>query len=372
MSKRMLLLLGIALLLFGGIFGYKAFVDRMINQAFDSMPPDPASITASEAYSERWQPRLASVGTFRPVNGAELTVEIGGTVTAVNFANGERVTKGQVLVELDTRVDRAELDQLIAARDLAELELERRQRLFRQSSVSEADLQRADSEAVQARAAVAARRAQIEQKTVIAPFDGRTGLRAVNVGQFLAAGSPVVSLQALDPLFLEFSLSQRFVPLVEVGQAVSVQVDAFPDEQFEGRINAIEPALSVTTRSVMIQATVANADERLRPGMFGRIELALGEADELLVVPQTAIRFATYGNSVFVIEGEGDDLRVVQRFVETGETRGDLIEIRSGLEAGQRVATSGLLKLQNDGPVRIEDEPSVQPDAQAEPTPDNG
>ena len=219
---------------------------------------------------------------------------------------------------------------------------------------------------------MAARKAMIDQKTLRAPFAGRVGIRQVNPGQFLSPGEPIVSLQALDPIFLDFTLPQRKLPLLADGAEVRARVDAFPDQAFDGRITALEPRLRESTRTVAAQATLDNSDEHLRPGMFARVELDLGEAEEVLVLPQTAIRFSTYGNSVFVIEGEGEEMKVVQRFVRTGRTRGDLIAITEGLEAGARVASSGLLKLQNNTPVRIDDDEAVQPSEDPDPRPANG
>ena len=372
MNKRMLLMLLAAGLVFGGIFGYKAFVDRIIADVFDNMEAETITITASTARLESWTPQVEAVGTVNPVQGAELGLELGGIVREVQFENGQRVEANQRLLTLDTRVDEAELDQLRATLRLAELELERQQRLFEQRSISRAVLDRVLTEVDQARAGVAAREAMIEQKILRAPFAGRLGIRQVNPGQFLAPGEAVVSLQSLDPIFLDFTLPQRQLPLLSNGAIIRARVDAFPDRAFSGTISALEPRLRESTRTVAVQATLDNADELLRPGMFARVELDLGESDEVLVVPQSAIRFSTYGSSVFVIEGADDDLKVVQRFVRTGRTRGDLIGITDGLEDGARVASSGLLKLQNNAPVRIDEDEAVQPSEDPDPRPVNG
>ncbi|TVS13382.1 MAG: efflux RND transporter periplasmic adaptor subunit [Wenzhouxiangella sp.] len=372
MNKRMILMLVLTALLFGGIFGYKAFVDQIISEVFDTMEPEVVTISTSEARSERWTPTTEAVGTFAPVKGAELTVEIGGIVREIHFENGQQVEAGQRLVSLDTRADEAELARLAAALRLAELDLSRQQKLLEQQSVSRAELDRAESEAEQARAAVAAAQAVIDQKTLKAPFSGRAGIRQVNPGQYISPGTAIVSLQSLDPIFIDFTLPQRRLPLLDNGLEVAVAVDAYPDESFAGQISAVEPRLSESTRTVRVQATLDNAGERLRPGMFGRVELALGEAEERIVVPQTALRFSTYGDSVFVVEGEDDDKRVVQRFVRTGITRGDLIAIRDGLEVGDEVASSGLLKLQNDSRVRIDNDEDSRPTEDADPRPGNG
>lgn len=371
MNKRMVFMLLAAGLVFGGIFGYKAFIDRIIADIFDNMEPETVTITASTARMLDWTARFEAVGSFAPVQGAELTLERGGIVREIHFDNGQNVDAGQRLLSLDTRVDEAELDRLTASLRLAEMELERQQRLYDQRSISRAVLDRAETEAAQARAALAAQQALIEQKVLRAPFAGRVGIRQVNPGQFLAAGTPVVSLQALDPIFLDFTVPQRKLPLLTAGARVEARVDAFPDHLERGRISALEPRLDESTRSLRVQASFDNPDERLRPGMFAQVTLELGEQTPVLVIPQTALRFATYGNSVFTIEDTADGLKVVRRFVRTGRTRGDLVEVLDGIEEGTRVASSGLLKLQNNTPVRIDEDPDVQPSEDPDPRPPN-
>ncbi|MEE4296439.1 MAG: efflux RND transporter periplasmic adaptor subunit [Wenzhouxiangella sp.] len=371
MNKRMILMLAAVTVLFGGIFGYKAFVDQMIQSAFDDMGPETVTVTASQVRSEQWTPQVEAIGTFNPVRGVELSLEMSGIVREVFFENGQSVEPGQRLLALDTSVDEARLTERQAALRLAELELERQRRLFQQRSISEAVLDRAAAEADQARAAVAASQASIDQKILRAPFTGRLGIRQVNPGQFLAPGSPIVSLQSLNPIFFDFTLPQRQLPLLSPGTRLVAGVDAFPDQTFSGEVTAIEPRVNESTRSFAVQATFDNSEERLRPGMFAHADLDLGAPREVLVVPRTAIRSSTYGDSVFVIEDEGEGLKVVQRFVRTGTARGDLIAVLDGLEAGDRVAASGLLKLQNNTPVQIDDDPDVQPSENPDPRPGN-
>jgi membrane fusion protein (multidrug efflux system) len=373
MNKRMLIMLGLALVLFGGIFGYKSFVNRMIQDAFNSMGPETVTITSSTARLVQWVPQLEVVGTFQALQGADLSLEVGGLVRDISFENGQRVEAGQKLLSLDTEVVQAELEQFEATLRLAEMELERQQSLYAQRSISEAVLDRAMTEVDQARAAVAARQAMMSQRILRAPFSGRLGIRQVNPGQFLSPGTPVVSLQSLDPIYFEFTVPQRQLRQISVGAALNARSDAFPDIGFAGQINAIEPRINESTRSARVQATFENADQVLQPGMFAHADIDLGEPTRHLVVPRTAIRASTYGDSVFVIEDaeDGDGLRVSQRFVQTGLSRGDLITVVDGLEDGDRVASSGLLKLRNGTPVRIDDDPSVQPDENPNPRPQN-
>lgn len=371
MNKRMIFMLLATGLLFGGIFGFKAFIDGVIADVFDNMEPETQTITASPARLIDWTPRFETVGSFAPVQGAELTLEQAGIVREIHFENGQLVEAGQRLMSLDTRVAEAELAQMQATLRLAKMELERQQRLYEQRSISRAVLDRAETEVTQALAMVAAQQAVIDQKILRAPFAGRVGIRRVNPGQFLSPGSAVVSLQALDPIFLNFTVPQRKLPQLEPGASVQVRVDAFPDRVFEGRITALEPRLDESTRSLSVQASFDNPDERLRPGMFAAVTMNLGVSTQVLVVPQTGIRFATYGNSVFTVEDNGDGQSVLRRFVQTGRKRGDLVEILDGLEEGTLIASSGLLKLQNNTPVRIDDDPEVQPSEDPDPRPAN-
>src|SRR6056297_3159541 len=263
MNKRMLIMLGIALVLFGGIFGYKAFVNNIIQDVFDNMGPETVTITASTVRAQQWVPQLEVVGTFKAVQGADLSLEIDGLIRDVSFENGQLVESGQRLLSLDTDVVQAELEQFEASLRLAELELARQQKLFAQRSISEAVRDRAVIEVDQARAAVAAREAVIAQKVLRAPFSGRLGIREVNPGQFLPRGTPVVSLQSLDPIFFEFTVPQRQLRRISVGAELYARSDAFPEKNFTGTINAVESQVNESTRSVRMQATFDNPDQWL-------------------------------------------------------------------------------------------------------------
>lgn len=371
MTKRMILMLVAVGIIFGGIFGYKAFVSQMISGHFENMPEQAATITAAEVKTDRWTPKATAVGTFAAVNGAQLTTEAQGIVTGIHFENGSEVTKGQRLVSLDTQTDEAELESLKAAEKLAELELQRNRKLYRENNVSESELQRSESQAAQTRAAVNAQQARIAQKTIRAPFDGLAGIRQVNLGQYVAPGNPVVGVQALDPIYLNFTLAERRFADIQEGQTVTAQVDAYPDVQFSGQITAIEPSVRESTRTFEVQATLSNSDLKLRPGMFGRVVVDTGAERQVLIAPQTAIQFNPYGNSVFVIREQEGDLRVTQRFIRTGERRGDLVEILDGLEEGDRIASSGLLKLRNEALVKISEDEANEPTTELNPQPEN-
>jgi membrane fusion protein, multidrug efflux system len=373
MNKRMFWMLVLTALVFGSIFGFKWFGNKMMNQFFDNMPAPPATISSAVASSAEWTDRLEAVGTIVAVNGAQVTTEAAGVVDSIRFESGQEVKAGTVLLTLDTRTDIAELKALSAQAELARNELARFERLYGLESISKAELDRRQSEYDQAAARAAAQQARIAQKTIRAPFSGELGIRQVNLGQFVAPGNPIVSLQSLDPVYVNFSLPEQNLARLREGLVARLSVDAYPGEIFEGRISAIEPEVDTATRNVRIQATVPNPQRKLRPGMFSRLSLDFANSRTVILVPRTAISFAPFGNSVYVVtetgEGEQKSRVVKRRFVKTGEIRGDLVEVTEGLKAGEEIASSGLLKLQNDTRVTINN--SVQPSAEEAPTPPN-
>lgn len=373
MNKRMFWMLVLTALVFGSIFGFKWFGNKMMNQFFDNMPAPPATISSAVASSAEWTDRLDAVGTIVAVNGAQVTTEAAGVVDSIRFESGQEVKAGTVLLTLDTRTDIAELKALSAQAELARNELARFERLYGLESISKAELDRRQSEYDQAAARAAAQQARIAQKTIRAPFSGELGIRQVNLGQFVAPGNPIVSLQSLDPVYVNFSLPEQNLARLREGLVARLSVDAYPGEIFEGRISAIEPEVDTATRNVRIQATVPNPQRKLRPGMFSRLSLDFANSRTVILVPRTAISFAPFGNSVYVVtetgEGEQKSRVVKRRFVKTGEIRGDLVEVTEGLKAGEEIASSGLLKLQNDTRVTINN--SVQPSAEEAPTPPN-
>lgn len=399
--KRMIIMLILVGLIFGAIFGFKWFGNKMMNQFMDNMPMPPAAITVAEARVERWTDSLEAIGTLTAVNGTDVTTESAGVVGAIRFESGQAVKKGDVLLQLDTSTEMATLRSLEAGLDLAVTQRNRFRELFaRNQAVAKADLDQRESEAKQLEANLNAQRATIARKTIRAPFDGVLGIRKVNLGQFLNPGDPIVSLQSMDPIYINFSLPEQRLGAVQVGQDVAVTVDSLPGRSFTGVVTAIEPQVDTSTRNFMLQATIGNAEAILRPGTFARASAKVGESADAVVIPQTAVSFNPYGNTVYVVsesaapegqaaapvevraEGDqavpagdpaaapaGPQLTVKQRFISTGATRGDLVVVTEGLEVGERVATSGLLKLRNDAVVVINDD--VEPSADERPTPDN-
>ncbi|MCC5856404.1 MAG: efflux RND transporter periplasmic adaptor subunit [Idiomarina sp.] len=372
MIKRMILMLAATGIVFGLIFGYKAIGNYFMNDFFDNMPPPSATITATEVKQDSWTESMQTVGSFVPVNGTMLTVQVAGVVTEINFQNGQAVNRGDTLLTLDTDVDIAERDRLAAALDIAEREARRLERLSESQNVSESDLQRAQSEVAQTRAALATQDALIRQKTIRAPFDGVLGIRRVNLGQYVSPGHDLVAIESFTPIFLSFNLPEHRLSSLSVGQRVRASVDAFTSEEFRGEIVAIEPRIRESTRSVEVQALFDNENAQLRPGMFARVRMDVGEARDVKVIPRTAVQFNPFGNVVYIIEEAGDDeLRVQQRLIRTGQTRGDMIAVEEGLELGDRIATSGLLKLRNDTVVKINEDEALQPSTDTDPTPRN-
>lgn len=376
MNKRMMWMLIGTGIVFGGVFGMKWFGGKMMNQYFDNMPMPPAVVSSATAKSETWAASLSGVGTVVASNGADVTTESGGIIAALHFESGARVKKGDLLVTLSAGTERADLARLQAQADLAKSEFARLERLYKLDAISKSELDRAQADLSAARAGADAQRAKLAQKQIRAPFSGQLGIRQVNVGQYLSAGTPIVSLQAINPVFVDFTLPEQNQAAVEKGQTVTVVVDSQPGRTFSGVISAIEPMMDSKTRNFKVRARFDNADEALRPGLFARASIGLAKTASVVTIPQTSVSYNPYGNSVYVIQSvkgkdaDGkvtDELVVRRRFIKTGETRGDLVVVTDGLKAGEQVATSGLLKLQNDSKVKINN--TVQPSASATPTP---
>lgn len=371
MLKRMILMLIATSILFGLIFGYKAVGNYFMNDFFDNMPTPPATITASDVQRDDWFDSIPAIGNFRPVNGTTIPAQIDGEVIAIRFENGDVVEQGQALFVLDSRIEQAERERLAAALSIAETEAARLEPLFARQEVSESELRRQQSQVAQARAALAMQDAMLERKTIRAPFTGVVGLRQVNLGQYVTPGTELVSIQSFDPIYLNFTLPERFISEVERGQSISAEVDAFSGQEFKGEIRAIEPSVRESTRTIQVQAQFENPEHQLRAGMFARVRIDSEESREVLMIPRTAIQFNPFGNIVFILVEEDDELVVQQRLVRTGQSRGDMVEILEGLELGDRVASSGLLKLRNGSVVKISDDPDLQPTASTNPQPAN-
>ena len=379
----MILMLIAVVLIFGGVFIAKAIRGGMTNKFFDNMPQPPVEVSTFEARQEQWSGSAEAVGTLVADNGTDVTTEAGGVVQSIAFESGQAVRKGDLLLQLNTANEQAQLKALDTAARLAVTQRDRWRELGEQKLVSRSEVDERIADAATTQAQAEAQRALIAQKTIRAPFDGVLGIRKVNLGQYLNPGDPIVSLQALDPIHVDFTLPEQRMNQVAIGTPVRLDIDARPGEPFEARVSAIEPAVDASTRNFKVRATLANPGGELRPGTFGRVGFDLGQASDVVVVPQTAVSFNPYGNSVYVVveapkpaadappaEGMPQPTHVVkQRFVTTGPSRGDLVGITDGLEPGEVVVTSGLLRLRNDAGVTINNK--VQPAAQDKPEPEN-
>lgn len=379
MTKRLIIVIVGCVVVFGAIFGMKWFSNKMMNDFVDAMPIPPATIGAGKVQTMTWDNRLEAVGSFVPVNGTDVTTEAGGIVTAIHFESGQKVRKGTPLVTLDSARERGEYARLKAQAELSELNRVRREKLFKLEAISKSDYDAAVTEADAARAAVQSQAGVLAQKEIRAPFDGLLGIRRVNVGQYLSAGTAIVTLQSLDPIDLDFTLPEQYVGQAQPGFKVTVNVDSYADQSFTGEVLAVEPRIDAATRNFGLRARLPNPDDKLRAGQFGRVTLTLPGNRSLLVLPRTAVNYDSYGTSVFVVQkkkedpnapkpktmpgapaGPSTDLVVEQRFIKVGEARGDFVAVVDGIKEGEQVATSGLLKLRNGQPVIINNEGAPQ------------
>jgi membrane fusion protein (multidrug efflux system) len=373
MIKKIALTCLALLLVFGAIAGVKALQIRALIAAGKTMTPPPEAVTTAVVRAETWETTLNAIGSFAAVQGVTLSAEVAGTVSKIDFESGASVAAGAVLVELDTSVEQAQLRSAEATAELARLNLARARELRGQNTNSQADLDSADAQAKQAAAQADNLRAILAKKLISAPFAGRAGIRLVNVGQFLAVGTPIVSIQALDPIFLNLSLPQQQLGQIAEGLTARVVTDAHPGQLFAGKVTAINPDLDPTTRSVKLQVTLPNPEAQLRPGMFGTVSIVLPATSPVIIIPATAVLYAPYGDTVFVVEEKknettGEVQQVVrQQFVRLGTARGDFVAVTSGLKAGDTVVSAGVFKLRNGSAVAVHNE--LAPNAQLAPKP---
>jgi len=364
-----------AAVLLGGIYGWQLFVGKMIKGAMGQMATAPQTVSTAIAATSTWQSRTQALGSVRAVRGADLAAQAAGVVDKIHIDSGAEIPAGTVLLTLKPNDDPAKLAQLQAAADLAAITLKRDQEQLAAQAIAQATV---DSDAATLRAdqaQVAAQQALIEEKTVRAPFAGKLGLRLVDEGQYLAAGTTVVTLQSLDPIFIDFYVPQQALGIVKTGEIVNATVDTYPGATFTGKIVSISSKVDSASRNVQIRASFSNADRRLVPGMYANVEINNGAATEQITLPQTAITYNAYGDTVYVVQkNEGGEpghprLTAVQRFVKVGKTRGDQVAIISGIAVGDEVVTAGQLKLRSGTAVVVNNQ--VVPTDAATPTPPN-
>src|SRR5216684_635502 len=358
MAKRMILMLGLMVVLLGSLGFVKFKQVQSAVQAAGGFQPPPEAVTTVIAQRQEWPSSLAMIGTLEAVQGVLVSADLPGTVARIAFVSGQSVREGDVLVELDTRQERAQLAALEAQRELAGVNFSRMQQLVNEGVISRAEYDRATADQKQTEANVAEIRATIERKTIRAPFSGTLGIRKVNLGQYLSAGSAIVQLQALNPIYVNFGLPQQALGQVRVGRNLRVTSEDLVGKAFTGRVTALDSVVDQATRNVQVQATLANPEGKLHPGMFVQVEVVQGESRPVITLPASAISYAPYGDSVFVItdlkDPKGQTYRGVrQQFVKVEGARGDQVAVVSGVKPGEEVVTSGVFKLRNGASVHV-------------------
>jgi membrane fusion protein (multidrug efflux system) len=355
-----------------GVVKFKQ-IQTAIAQGAAFQPP-PEAVTTIVARQEEWPATLSAIGTVAAVQGVEVSADLPGTVDRIAFDSGQAVREGDVLAVLDTRQEQAQLAAAEAQRDLATLNFDRMQGLLKERVISRAEFDRATAEHRQMEARVGEIRAAIDRKTIRAPFSGILGIRHVNLGQYLSGGDALVTLQSLNPIRVNFGVPQQAVGQVRVGRRVRITANDLAGVEVAGQVTAIDSLVDEATRNIQVQATLANPDGKLRPGMFVQAEVVLGPGQTIVALPASAISYAPYGDSVFVVsELKGEDGKtytgVRQQFVQLGAARGDQIAVTSGIKPGDEVVTSGVFKLRNGAAVQINN--AVQPANSAAPKPEN-
>jgi membrane fusion protein (multidrug efflux system) len=373
MIKRMVIMLVAVAVVFGGIFGFQAFKGVMIKKFMSSMKSPPQTVSATKAAVSAWQPTIEGVGSLRAVKGADLSLEVSGVVDTITFNSGDDIEEGALLLKLRADDDTAKLESLQATADLNQIIYQRDLKQFQIQAVSQATLDTDAANLKNAKAQAAQQQAILDKKFLRAPFAGHLGIRAVDLGQYLGAGTVIVTLQALDPIFLDFFVPQQSVDQVRLGQTVAVRIDAYKDQTFAGEISAINPKVDASSRNVQVRATLKNADHKLLPGMYATVDISTGAPRNYVTLPQTAITYNPYGDTVYVVDNKGaqedgkPQLVARQTFITTGPTRGDQVAVLKGVNEGETIVTAGQIKLHNGTSLLIDN--SIMPTADAAPLP---
>ena len=365
-AKPFLVALAIVLALAGAVAGIKALQIGALIASGESEKAPVETVSTAAAEAQRWDRAVESVGSLRAVQGADLSTEESGVVAKIHFENGAEVREGDLLVELDTDTEQANLRSAEAEADLARTVFERTRMLRANNTVPQSEMDAAESNLRKMTALVEQLKATIRKKQISAPFSGRLGIREVNVGQFVNNGDRIVSLQSLDPIYIDFLLPQQLIAGLRPGQPVKVITDVYPDRTFAGALTAVNAEIDRVTRNIRLQGTLENPQGALRPGMFARVILSLGEPEDVVAVPATAVLSAPYGDTVFVVgeqtsEDGAKTLVAEQRFVRTGRAMGDFVSVTEGLKAGETVVTAGVFKLRNGATIEVNNELAPEP-----------
>src|SRR5207302_5368294 len=375
MAKRMILMLAVVITLLAGL-GFVKYrqIQAAVAQNGNFQPP-PEPVTTIVAQRENWPSTLNIIGTAEAIQGVTVSADLPGTVARINFESGKAVHTGDVLVELDTRQERAQLAAAEAQRDLAGINFGRTQELVKQGVMARTEYDNMSAQQKATEAQVGEIRATIERKTIRAPFSGILGIRQINLGQYLSAGQAIVSLQAVNPIYVNFGVPQQQSPQVRMGGGLRMTSDDLPGIQFAGRVSAVDSVVNEATRNIQVQATLTNPQGRLRPGMFVQFKLGLGANRQIIPLPASSINYAPYGDSVYVVTDvqdpkSGKTFRGVrQQFVKVEGSRGDQVAVVSGVNPGEEIVTSGVFKLRNGAPVQVNNK--VQPPNNPKPKPED-
>lgn len=368
--KPFFIALAIVLLLAGAVAGIKALQIVALIASGENETPPVETVSTTLAEAQRWERSVESVGSLRAVQGADLSTEESGMVTKIFFENGQEVNEGDLLLELDTQTEEANLRSAEAEADLARTVYDRTKQLRVNNTVPQSEMDAAESNLRKMTALVEQLRSTIREKQLRAPFTGRLGIREVNLGQFVDQGDKIVSLQSLDPIFVDFLLPQQLLSKLLPGCPLRVLTDVYPETVFKGKLTAVNAEIDPVTRNIRLQGTLANPQGALRPGMFARVILNLGDPEDVVAVPATAVLSAPFGDSVFVVtEKTAEDgtktLAAEQRFVRTGRSMGDFVAVTEGLKADETVVTAGVFKLRNGAAIEVNNklapEPSLTP-----------
>lgn len=359
MAKRIIIVIIALAILFGLVFGFHIFRQIMVKKYISQMINQPVTISTVKAQQQAWQPALPAVGNLTAVNGVDVNSQLPGQIVKINFQSGQDVKKGELLIQLDDSLDQQTLKSQQAQFDLNEKNYQRNLTLSQSKVISQSTLDTSRTQLLQSKAMLETAKLTIEEKKIKTPFSGRLGISQVSIGQFVSPGQPLVPLQQMDPLYVDFSLPEQDIKQLSVGQKVELSIEAFPNQSFSGSITALNAKADPTTHTISVRATVPNSKYQLFPGVFARIKIMLPFQEKVVTVPQTCVTFSLYGDSVFVITSKGKDAQgkpihiAEQRFVTVGERHGNVVVVLSGLQPGEEVVSSGQLKLQPGLPVNI-------------------
>ena len=373
MIKRMIIMLIVVGLILGGIFGFISFKGRMIKEYMSSQGVPLQTVSTITANTLEWSPKLEAVGSLQAVQGANMSAEVAGIVEKIYFKQGDNVKVGTPLLQLRAYDEIAKLESLKASAQLARITYNRNQAQFSVNAISKQTLDIDKASLDVALANVGQQQALVDKKLILAPFTGRLGIRLVDVGQYLEAGTAISTLQALDTLFVDFFLPQQALESLKTSQKLTLKTDAYPAKTFTGDITVINPKVDIDTRNVQVRATLNNPDHKLLPGMYATVTIATGLAHRYITLPRTTITFNAFGSTIYRVDANGQDetgkpkLIAKQSFVTTGDTRGDQIAILTGVNEGETIVTTGQIKLRNGSPVIVDN--SIQPSNDATPQP---